>query len=235
MLIESGWISAEWPRLLDDAGVSVERAQLIVVRDRRPIGATECAYCAPSMTPPLPAGTNAVIRRIDLDRLAQHHHIVGVWQELPEADEISTSALLRHEVEHARQWEQYGPQLLDELDAELKTVAAAVGRSYHSAPVERAADDAARAWIESRYGAAEAARLAEVFPHWQEAPVGARKASLHEETVGALRAWAPDRYMVTMSGNPAIPLEDFIQGNSGDLPGLQAGERREAEPIEFVE
>lgn len=175
MLINSVWITAEWPRLLEDAGIAMERVQLIIVREQQRSGTAECAYCSPSMNPPLPPRTNAVIRRIDADRLAQHHHIVCAWQGLPAADEISTSALIRHELEHARHWERYGPQLIDELDAELKTVAEVTGRSYHCTPVEQAADDAARAWIESRYDAAEAARLAEVFPHWPHAPLGARR------------------------------------------------------------
>lgn len=235
MLIKREWVTAEWPRLLENAGIAIERAQLIIVRERRPVGTAECAYCSPSMTPPLPARTNAVIRRIDPDRLAQHHHLLGVWQELPAADEISTSALLRHELEHARQWERFGPQLVDELDTELKTVAEAVARSYHCTPAEQAADDAARTWIESRFDAPEAARLAEIFSHWLEVPVGAREASLHEETVAALRALAPEGFMVEMPNNPAMPLDDFIAANSGVWAELQAGERVEGEPIEFVD
>src|SRR4051812_16424197 len=113
MKVDLGWIEQEFRDLLANAAVGEDRMQLIVVEERQPDGTAECAYCSPSMGPPLPPRTNAVITRIHPDRLAQRHHIVGVWEVLPEADEVLLSALLRHEVEHARQWERYGPQLTD--------------------------------------------------------------------------------------------------------------------------
>lgn len=64
--------------------------------------------------------------------------------------------------------------------------------------------------------------------------LGAREASLHEETVATLRAWAPDGFIVEMPTNPAMPLKEFIAANSGVWTELQASERVEGEPIEFV-
>lgn len=48
MLIEREWIEGEWPGIVAHAGISEDRAQLIVVRDTQPVGAAECAYCQPS-------------------------------------------------------------------------------------------------------------------------------------------------------------------------------------------
>lgn len=236
MLIEREWIEGEWPGIVAHAGISEDRAQLIVVRDTQPVGAAECAYCQPSFNRPLDdPEVFAVVRRIGGARAAALHHIVAVWKELPECDPVAASALLRHEVEHARQWESYGPPLMDELEAELKTIAYQVGRSYHAAPVEQAADDAGRAWITTRYGEGEADRLAALFPHWQDAPMGARNASLRDETIAALRAWAPEGYEVSMPGGGTVTLDEFIAENSEPWEPMQAATREHGQSIEFID
>jgi hypothetical protein len=234
MRIEPNWIEQEWRDLLAGAAIGEDRAQLIVVEERQPEGAAECAYCSPSMGPPLPPRTNAVITRIHPDLLARRHHIVGVWQELPEADEVLLSALLRHELEHALQWERYGPQLLGELDAELKEVAAITNRSYHSVPCEQAADDAARGWVRARNGADEVKRLTESLPHWRDVSEGYRETELHEATIAALREWAPPGYEVAMSNAAAVTVEEFIRANSTPWGGLEASPRNGGETVDFA-
>ena len=45
------WADLEWPRLIADAGLTIERVQLVVVRDSRPETRSDCAYCQPSFEP----------------------------------------------------------------------------------------------------------------------------------------------------------------------------------------
>lgn len=232
--VDRNWVEQEWVGILAHAAIDEGRAQLIVVEERQPDGTAECAYCPPSMGPPLAPRTNKVITRIHPDLLAQNHHIVGVWQELPEADTVLLSALLRHELEHARQWERYGPQLTDELDPELKEVARSTGRCYHAVPCERAADDAARSWVRSHYGANEVDRLTQSLPHWRDVPEGCRDIDLHAATVAALREWAPPDYEVAMSNANPVTVEDFVGENSAQWPGLPASPRGEGGAVEFA-
>jgi len=236
MQITEAWADALWPRLVSDAGLDADRTQLIVVRGARPTAGAEAAYCPPSFNRPLDApNVFSAIRRIG-DRAYKLHHVIVVWELLAHRVETAVEALLRHELEHAKQWEEWGRPLVDELDAVLKEVVGGAA-AYHETPIERAADDAARSWVMQAHGRDAAdALLLTVFPHWRDVPEGAAQADLLSNTITMLRERAAAGYLVEMSGgDPPMPLDEFIREHETPHDPLAACVREDAPVIEFVD
>lgn len=234
MQITEAWANRVWPPLVVDAGVGLDRTQLIVVRGARPQGGAEAAYCPPTFDRPLDSpGVYSGIRRIG-NRAYKRHHIIVIFEDLPDRDETSVEALLRHELEHAAQWEQ-SRAVTDELDVVLKQVIGGEG-AYHETPIERAADAAARAWIRRERGDHDADRLAAAaFPHWQQVPEDAAGLDLHASTIAMLRQRAPIGFLVDMPGGAAaISIEDFIGLHNDPEQPLRAAPRQGEPQIEFV-
>ena len=110
MQIDQQWAENRWPLLVADAGLALDRVQLIIVRGERPEGAAEAAYVAPSFDRPLnDPKVYSIVRRIG-DRAYKLHHVIAIWEALPDRDEAAVEALLRHELEHAKQWEHWDSQ-----------------------------------------------------------------------------------------------------------------------------
>lgn len=230
MRVTRDWLGAEWPRIVADAAVGADRIQLIIVRERRPSEAAEAAYWAPSFHGPLDRdGLYQLVRQIG-DRSEAAHHLVVVWEELPGHDEATVAALLRHEVEHAAQWERHGPLLFDDLDYEVQRAGEVTGHSYSERPTERAANDAARDYVRRRYGDEAAARAAQALP-WA-AEEGARHLDVRMETDAALRAWAPQGHQIEIRGGQMGSVDDFLQ-NLGEGAPLQPNPHGE-ETIVFL-
>lgn len=210
MRLTQEWLEAEWPRIIADAGVDADRIQLVIVPDRRPANAAEAAYWAPSFHGPLDRDDVYLVVRYIGDLSEVTHHLVVVWEELPTYDEETVAALLRHEVEHAAQWERQGPLLLDDLDPELWRVGTLSGHSYSERPAERAANDAARDYVRRHYGTNVAATVAQLLP-WNEAQEGDRNLNVRVESEAALRAWAPTDHKIKTSDGVVGSVDDFLE------------------------
>jgi hypothetical protein len=235
VIVTEQWVNQHWPRLVADADLTLDHTQLIVVKGERPNGGAEAAYVPPTFDRPLDAPkVYSGIQRIG-NRAYKLHHVIVVWEELPDRDEVAVEALFRHELEHAKQWELWGRSVVDELDDVLKVVGG--DAAYHETPIERGADAAARSWVAREHGQAEADRLAAtVFPHWLDVPDGAAAADLRTDTIAMLRDRAPAAYLVEMSGgDPPMPLDDFIREHEAPHNPLHASAREDAPEIEFVE
>jgi hypothetical protein len=74
----------------------------------------------------------------------EHWHRVAIWKLVPKAPMALVEPLLRHELEHAAQWQRYGRSFID-LDGFLREAWNVAGDSkrYFQLPSERACNDAA--------------------------------------------------------------------------------------------
>jgi hypothetical protein len=209
MRLTREWLEAEWPRIVVDAGIEGNRIQLVVVEEERRPEAAEAVYWAPSFHGPLDRdGIYRLVRCIG-DRSEAGHHLIVVWQEFPDHEEATVVALLRHEVEHAAQWERHGPTLFDDLDYEVRRAGEASGHDYSERPTERAANDAARDYVRRYYGDEGVASAAAALP-WGDAEEGARQMNVRQEMDSALREWAPPGHQIEVGQCRTIGVEEFL-------------------------
>ena len=131
-----------------------------IVDAMRPAGSTPLAYLHPAGV--VQDDTVLVFRAVGAERAqasARRAHRIAVWRDLPGLPEAALAPMLRHELAHARRWEQSGTAFY-EADERLR---AAVGAaSYAHLPTEREANAAAAAYARRSLGSAELARLATV-------------------------------------------------------------------------
>jgi hypothetical protein len=131
-----------------------------IVDATRPPGATPLAYLHPAGE--VRDDTVLVFRAVGGERagaLARRAHRIAVWRRLPGLPATALGAMLRHELAHARRWEDSGAAFY-EADERLR---AAVGsESYARLPTEREANAEAAAYARLSLGSAELARLAAV-------------------------------------------------------------------------
>lgn len=136
---------------LEDAEVLEDTTILFVVTGNPPMGAAEYAY--------LPPGDWALEVRVlrDVGRQLEaflHLHRFGAYSQVPRTSEAAIAVGLRHEVQHAAQFDLHGPGLLN-LDSILRRVMSRAGRAddYRLIPMERDANRAANAYARDRYAA----------------------------------------------------------------------------------
>jgi hypothetical protein len=145
----------DWPRLfqdaLADAGVFEDTAVLFIVPGAPPPDAPEFAYLPPGDWGYL---MNSVLRDVG-DRLFEFRlvHRFAVYNELIAASPDAMAAVgLRHEAEHAEQFNRHGPSLFN-LESILRRAMARAGcrHDYTRIPSERAANCAAAGFAQARY------------------------------------------------------------------------------------
>jgi hypothetical protein len=145
----------DWPRLLQDAladaDVFEDTAVMFIVDGAPPPGASEFAYLPPGDWGHL---VNSVLRDAG-DRLVEFMlvHRFAVYSELVAASPDATAAVgLRHEAEHAAQFDGHGPNLFT-LESILRRAMALADRQsdYIRIPSERAANRAAGSFAQARY------------------------------------------------------------------------------------
>jgi hypothetical protein len=153
-----------------------------------------------------------------------------IWVEIPGYDEPTVAALLRHEVEHAAQWERFGTALFDDLDDEVRRAGEESGHSYSERPTERAANDAARDYVRCHYGEDAVVQASRLLP-WEEVEEGDRHLDVRAETDSILRAWAPDGHEIESNGK-MLSVDDFLEelGPAYPLTPTAHGQ----EPIVFL-
>jgi hypothetical protein len=129
-----------------------------IVDATRPAGSTPLAYLHPDGE--VRNDTVLVFRAVGSERaavFARRAHRIAVWRDLPGLPEAALGPMVRHELAHARRWEESGTAFY-EADERLR--AAVGGRSYAQLPTEREANAAAAAYARRWLGSADLARLA---------------------------------------------------------------------------
>jgi hypothetical protein len=143
-----------------DAGVDPRSVVVFVVSSRQPQGTTPLAYLNPAGV--VRADTVVVFRAVGSARAARYAgtaHRLAVWRELPEFPPAALGPMLRHELEHARRFEQSGPAFFEADDLLRAAVRAAGGRGYARLPSELEANAASAAYAARVLTAAELAGL----------------------------------------------------------------------------
>lgn len=173
---------------LSDAGVSEAAAVLLLVAGTPPGGAVEYAYLPPGSWGDLEVRVLYDAR----DELHQfsHLHRFGMYSEL-DASVASTAVGLRHEAEHAAQYDRYGRALF-ELESILRRGMRRANRldEYPQIPIERDANRAAGAYARANYADDIAALAADRrFRQFVEDP--AAVGNLIDETVEAIWQYVP--------------------------------------------
>lgn len=177
-----------------------------------PKGLAEAGYFRPgSPDGPHDLLTPTILRRIPpdlLDRYAGRHR-VALWAQIPRAPFALLGPLLRHELEHAAQWQRYGRPFIN-LNDELREaweVETRPGR-YRQLPSERAANLAAAKYASNYLPPVTIARLRRSRRYRQFVDQSA--VPLEDDvlalTVGALRA-----AVVDTESPAAEPGADAIQ------------------------
>lgn len=135
---------------LADAEVAEATTVLFRIAAAVPEGEAEVAYLAP----PSPGRINyAAMRAVGSDRLHEYSslHRFMAFVDVPEAPRGAIATELRHEVQHARHFNLYGPAFVD-LDRILRDlVRGGDAMSYEDVPTEADANAAARAFALARY------------------------------------------------------------------------------------
>src|SRR6185437_1354703 len=142
------------------AGLDPAAFVVWVVAAERPAGATPVAYLQPDGL--VRHDTVAVFRAVGGERASRYErvaHRLAMWGELPGIPPAALGPMLRHELEHARRWEQSGT-VFYEADELLRARAGAAG--YARLPTEREANAAAGAYARRMLSGGELAELPEL-------------------------------------------------------------------------
>lgn len=136
-----------------DAGLDPGSLAVFVVDAVRPAGTTPMAYLHPAgfVWPDTVAVFRAVGReRAQLPHRSSHRsaHRLAVWRGLPGLPAAALGPMLRHELAHARRWEQSGTRFFEADDLLRAAVRAANGDGYGSLPSELEANAASAAYAE---------------------------------------------------------------------------------------
>jgi hypothetical protein len=143
-----------------DADVDPASVVVFVVPTRQPTGTTPLAYLNPSGT--VRPDTVAVFRSVGAARAALHAgtaHRLAVWRELPGFPAAALGPMLRHELEHARRFEESGPAFFEADDLLRTAVRDAGGHGYGRLPSEVEANAASAAYAARVLTAAELAEV----------------------------------------------------------------------------
>jgi hypothetical protein len=148
-----------------DAGLDPGSLVVFVVDAVRPAGTTPMAYLHPAgfVWPDTVAVFRAVGReRAQLHHLLPHHgiaHRLAVWSGLPGLPAAALGPMLRHELAHARRWEQSGTRFFEADDLLRAAVRVAAGDGYGSLPSELEANAASAAYAARTLTPADLAQL----------------------------------------------------------------------------
>jgi hypothetical protein len=141
-----------WDIARQDAGLDRRDCVAFLIKARMPHGRAEASYYRPG-PPDMPhewliPSILRLVPPVVLERYANRHR-VAIWSEIPRAPSALLDPLIRHELEHAVQWQRHGRSYSD-LDAFLREVwdAQSDTERYLSLPSEREANLASAAYAD---------------------------------------------------------------------------------------
>lgn len=157
-MLESEELEAEWNAALQDAGFSPDRTRLYVVDAAQ--ASDDVTFAVWHLPGRALVRDHEFPQPLDLrDANAPEHidlHRVVVWRDTTAP---ILGALLRHELEHARQWDALGPGIFNLYDViklgvlphKAGGLAGCGGFYINSIPAEQDANAAAAMYLESRH------------------------------------------------------------------------------------
>jgi hypothetical protein len=160
VIVEPSDLGTALTRACRHAGLDPAAFVVWIVDASQPPGSTPLAYLQPGGE--VRDDTVLVFRAVGAERArayAGKAHRVAVWRHLPGVPDVALGPMLRHELAHARRWEESGTAFY-EADERLRS--AVGGASYAQLPTEREANADAAAYARDSLGDADLARLAEV-------------------------------------------------------------------------
>jgi len=159
-MVDATQVRTELTRACAHAGLDPATFVVWIVEAERPAGSTPLAYLQPFGD--LRDDTVLVFRAVGAERAgayARTSHRIAVWCSLPGIPDAALGPMLRHELAHARRWEESGTAFY-EADERLRS--AVTGASYAQLPTEREANADAAAYARASLGNAELALLGSV-------------------------------------------------------------------------
>ena len=163
--LKAAEIAAEWQAAVSDVGIPHERVCVHVFEGSSNARGEGALWAMPGRNVPRKSvpfiGDNDGFRRFNTEQRDLHR--VVVWSD---QQPVLLAAKMRHELEHARQFEAHGPALFglyDLVNAALDLKVAGLmggGHVYSSIPTEVDANAAAARFVSGRH-AVDAARLLE--------------------------------------------------------------------------
>jgi hypothetical protein len=158
VIVDRPQLRTELTRACEHAGLDPATFVVWIVEATRPAGSTPLAYLQPAGE--LRDETVLVFRAVGAERAGAHaltSHRIAVWRSLPGVPDAALGPMLRHELAHARRWEESGTAFY-EADERLR--AKVGGASYARLPTEREANADAAAYARASLGRADLALLA---------------------------------------------------------------------------
>jgi hypothetical protein len=158
VIVDRPQLCTELRRACEHAGLDPATFVVWIVEATRPAGSTPLAYLQPAGE--LRDETVLVFRAVGAERAGAHAltaHRIAVWRSLPGIPDAALGPMLRHELAHARRWQESGTAFY-EADERLR--AKVGGGSYARLPTEREANADAAAYARASLGRADLALLA---------------------------------------------------------------------------
>jgi hypothetical protein len=160
-MLEPERLFAELLSASDDAGLAASSLVVFLISASRPHGTTPIAYLQPAGFV-LP-DTVAVFRAAGAERVARDRltaHRLAIWGDLPGFPAAALGPMLRHELEHARRWEESGTSFFAADDLLRAAVRRSGGEGYLNLPSEREANAASAAYAAKTLSVAELTEIA---------------------------------------------------------------------------
>jgi hypothetical protein len=160
VIVDATQMRTELTRACAHAGLDPATFVVWIVEAERPAGSTPLAYLQPAGD--VRDETVLVFRAVGAERAgayARTSHRIAVWRNLPGFPDAALGPMLRHELAHARRWEESGTAFY-EADERLRSPVA--GASYAQLPTEREANADAAAYARASLGPSELALLGSV-------------------------------------------------------------------------
>jgi hypothetical protein len=185
-------LQVAWDRARDDAGLERSECAIFLVKARMPLGRAEAGYYRPG-GPDVPHDLliPSILRHVSPRMLERYEnrHRVAIWSHIPGAPYALLGPLLRHELEHAAQWQRHGRSYSD-LDGYLREAwdARSDPKRYLRLPSEREANLAAAFYATAQLADSQLRRLKRIRRYRQLVNGGAElESDSLSLTVAALR------------------------------------------------
>jgi hypothetical protein len=204
-------------------------AVVFLVKTRMPLGFAESGYFRPGAPNTFHAWLDpAIFRFVPPDVFNEHEdvHRIAVWAQIPRAPFALLPPLLRHELEHAAQWERGGSAFIDANSYLYEAWRVRSNRRrYFAMPSERQANLAAAVYARRVLSDADVASLVGKRAYRQMVDIDAPQLEADEQTLTleALAA-AGDAFM---PGEPDAERERCLARLRVDITPVRDHPRRD--------
>jgi hypothetical protein len=216
VIVEPSDLRTALTRACSHAGLDPAAFVVWIVDATRPPGSTPLAYLQPAGE--VRDDSVLVFRAVGAERArayARKAHRIAVWRNLPGIPDVALGPMIRHELAHARRWEESGTAFY-EADERLRS--AVDGASYAQLPTEREANADAAAYARESLADVDLARLATV-PALAELLAGRPAGDVVAETLALLGervAVVPER--LEPGADMLVELVEPAVAASGGMP-----------------